>query len=1464
MLAILAGPLAHADWTMQDVGTVGAAGDASYDGGTGVYTITGAGAGAEGSADGLNFVFQQVDGNCEMIAKVEGLSAESPYTQAGLMIRESLSAGAKNAFVYVSHEDGINFSARTSTGFGTQKILGPESQTPVWLRILKVGNVVYGYMSSTGQDWTLVGSQTVQTGATYYIGFAVSSAVPGTLAEAEFSRESVVGNLPYGKTGLRLWLRADQGLTVSGSSVSQWNDLSGNGNHVSQTTSGNQPVWQDEALNGQPVLVFNAGANSHLRAASASILDTTAITMVAVAKKNSGSSVTTSVIAQKHYGTDGYYLQYSGTTGPLFGVNASSTGGTFAAGTYGVIETTHNGTTGKVYVNGTQTGTLTAGAIGANISTLSIGGISAAGYNLDGNIAELLIFNRAITDAERQEIEAYLYQRYNIGMQPTAAAPTLAGGAPVPGGYSGTQSVSVSVPAGATVYYTTDGNEPTTGSTQYTGPISVGSTTRLKFKAFRSGYAASPTLTASYVIDSQAVFTKSGLLGWWRADAAVKVSGSNVSQWTDLSGSGNHADQPTSGNRPVVEEGALNGKPVLNFDPTTNSYLTVTEATSLTNPNVTLIAVAKKKSGSSVNTATIIQRHNGQGIALQWVGSSTMAFWVNTTGANGAIASGTYGVIGATHNGTTGRVFVNGTQVATMSVGAIAGGSAPFYIGSQPTPGFNLDGSLAELLIFNRAITDAERQEIEAYLYQRYNVGIQPTAAAPTLAGGAPAPGGYSGTQSVSVNVPPGTTVYYTTDGNEPTTGSTQYTGPISVGSTTRLKFKAFRSGYAASPTLTASYVIDSQAVFTKSGLLGWWRADAAVKVSGSNVSQWTDLSGSGNHADQPTSGNRPVVEEGALNGKPVLNFDPTTNSYLTVTEATSLTNPNVTLIAVAKKKSGSSINTATIIQRHNGQGIALQWVGSSTMAFSVNTTTANGAITSGTYGVIGATHNGTTGRVFVNGTQVATMSVGAISGGSTPMYIGAPPSAGFNLDGSLAELLIFNRAITDAERQEIELYLYLRYGVGTQPTAAAPTVTSATVFTGSQAVTMSSSMSGATIRYTTDGNDPTGSSEIYNAGSPPVLTATTTVKAKAFKSGYADSAVSTVTYTKDASAVFAKNGLRMWLRADTGVTVSGSSVSQWSDLSGNGMQAVQASGTNQPVLVSSSTTANGMSVMRFDGTNDYLSVADTDLLRPDRLTIYAVARQSSGGNQGIVLAKSGSTSWTNGYGVIREGSANEFGFFVNANATIEESYASGGTIAPNQTFLLQASYDLRQKALLINGIAQSPKLSTTAINHSTQPLLIGGNGNATYSLGGEIAEVLVFNRPLTLAEQAEVEKYLGTRYALNTDGDGDGLPNWKEYELGTDPAVADTNGNGLPDGAEYNSGYDPTSDDSDDDEVSNALEYANGTNPFWADTDGDGYDDGEDAYPFDPTIHEMGTDGSPSTAPTITLELPTNAVLLP
>lgn len=105
---------------------------------------------------------------------------------------------------------------------------------------------------------------------------------------------------------------------------------------------------------------------------------------------------------------------------------------------------------------------------------------------------------------------------WSFTSNPTPGANNEAGGgfaslrldAPVvdtPAGlFNGSKTVSVSIPVGATLRYTTDGTTPTltNGSTSETGVFTVSNTMCLRFRLFQDGYLPSAVVTRSYIADN--------------------------------------------------------------------------------------------------------------------------------------------------------------------------------------------------------------------------------------------------------------------------------------------------------------------------------------------------------------------------------------------------------------------------------------------------------------------------------------------------------------------------------------------------------------------------------------------------------------------------------------------------------------------------------------------------------------------------------------------------------------------------------------------------------------------------------------------------------------------------------------------------------------------------------------------------------------------------------------------------
>jgi len=85
----------------------------------------------------------------------------------------------------------------------------------------------------------------------------------------------------------------------------------------------------------------------------------------------------------------------------------------------------------------------------------------------------------------------------NNATLPTAAKPVLS---PSGGAFSAVQTITISGPAGASIYYTLDGSDPGTSDFLYNGSFSVGGTTVVRAVAVQVGYNNSLIETQAYAI----------------------------------------------------------------------------------------------------------------------------------------------------------------------------------------------------------------------------------------------------------------------------------------------------------------------------------------------------------------------------------------------------------------------------------------------------------------------------------------------------------------------------------------------------------------------------------------------------------------------------------------------------------------------------------------------------------------------------------------------------------------------------------------------------------------------------------------------------------------------------------------------------------------------------------------------------------------------------------------------------
>ncbi|MFO7773193.1 MAG: right-handed parallel beta-helix repeat-containing protein [Dehalococcoidia bacterium] len=221
-------------------------------------------------------------------------------------------------------------------------------------------------------------------------------------------------------------------------------------------------------------------------------------------------------------------------------------------------------------------------------------------------------------------------------------------------------------------------------------------------------------------------------------------------------------------------------------------------------------------------------------------------------------------------------------------------------------------------------------------------------------------------------------------------------------------------------------------------------------------------------------------------------------------------------------------------------------------------------------------------------------------------------------------------------------------------------------------------------------------------------------------------------------------SGLVLHLDADaiTGLS-DGDPVATWPDLSGEGNDATQGTPADQPEWVEDALA--GKPVVRFDG-SDYLVEDSGSYTTP--LTIFAVGLNTAGAgdsNQHSRLIQLSATSDFHGFFGSR---SDDFAtFFGNGSAWSDIAANTPGESVLTAR-LLAVVNDGATAAPYVDGVAQDTKTGTMA---AATGLIIGSGMNGAQARsqywGGDIAEILIYDRTLTTQERVDMEWYLGEKW---------------------------------------------------------------------------------------------------------------------
>lgn len=180
------------EWTGADIGNVAIAGTQEI--GSSSITLRASGTDVWENADGFRFLYRALDGDGAIQARVMSLTQTHGWAKAGVMIRETLAANARNTAAFVTASNGVNAQIRSTPGAATSSISGPWGvAAPYWVRLVRTGTTIVAAVSGNGTTWQTIATHTVSMGSTAYIGLAVTSHNNSALTTARFEQVTVTG-----------------------------------------------------------------------------------------------------------------------------------------------------------------------------------------------------------------------------------------------------------------------------------------------------------------------------------------------------------------------------------------------------------------------------------------------------------------------------------------------------------------------------------------------------------------------------------------------------------------------------------------------------------------------------------------------------------------------------------------------------------------------------------------------------------------------------------------------------------------------------------------------------------------------------------------------------------------------------------------------------------------------------------------------------------------------------------------------------------------------------------------------------------------------------------------------------------------------------------------------------------------------------------------------------------------------
>jgi regulation of enolase protein 1 (concanavalin A-like superfamily) len=175
-------------WAEEDVGATPVAGGVLWE--KNECDLFASGRDIWDNLDAGHFLYQPLNGDGYVVVHVGGIMNTDSSAKAGIMFRESKSGDSREVSLLLMPDSGICFFRRVQPG-ASANTTGISAKAPLWLEMTRKGDVFSAFTSVDGQNWKLLGKDTVAMTPELQYGLILSPRKMDGLGEASFDHVAI-------------------------------------------------------------------------------------------------------------------------------------------------------------------------------------------------------------------------------------------------------------------------------------------------------------------------------------------------------------------------------------------------------------------------------------------------------------------------------------------------------------------------------------------------------------------------------------------------------------------------------------------------------------------------------------------------------------------------------------------------------------------------------------------------------------------------------------------------------------------------------------------------------------------------------------------------------------------------------------------------------------------------------------------------------------------------------------------------------------------------------------------------------------------------------------------------------------------------------------------------------------------------------------------------------------------------